>query len=213
MDAVALRTSPGAGLHRLPERNRDPMMSLWSSIWDRRATWHGLMALTLILGVLWIAASRVPGPADPAAAPPAPRTGFRAPDFTLTTLEGETVTLSDFKGQPVLINFWATWCPPCRAEMPAIQAAYERYAAQGLVVLGVDMAESPDVVAAFVQRFGIRFPIPLDRDEQVATQYRVRAIPTSFFVDREGVVRSTFTGPMNGPLIADRVSQILGEVP
>ena len=183
------------------------------SIWEQRATWYGLMASTLILGVFWILMSRVPGPADPTAAPPAPRTGFRAPDFTLTTLAGETVTLSDLRGRPVLINFWATWCPPCRAEMPAIQAAYERYAPQGLVVLGVDMAESPNVVAAFVERFGIRFPIPLDRDGRVATQYRVRAIPTSFFVDREGVVRSVFTGPMNTPLIEDRLSQILGEAP
>jgi thiol-disulfide isomerase/thioredoxin len=109
------------------------------------------MALTVLLSIAWILMSRVPGPIDPTAAPPAPRAGFRAPDFTLTTLDGETVTLSDLRGQPVLINFWATWCPPCRAEMPAIQAAYEQYAAQELVVLGVDMAESPQTVAGFVQ--------------------------------------------------------------
>lgn len=183
------------------------------SIWDRRATWHSLMALSLILSVAWILMSRIPEQSDPSAAPPAPRTGFRAPDFTLATLGGETVTLSDLQGQAVLINFWATWCPPCRAELPAIQAAYERYADQGLVVLAVDMAESPQTVAAFAQRFGLSFPIPLDRDGQVANQYRVRAIPTSFFVDREGVVRSVFTGPMNGPLIEDRLTRVMREVP
>ncbi|MFQ5855599.1 MAG: TlpA family protein disulfide reductase [Anaerolineae bacterium] len=195
---------------------------LQPSVWAQREAWHGLMALSLILGVVWILVSRIPGQTDPTAAPPAPRAGFRAPDFTLGTLDGETVTLSDLQGQPVLINFWATWCPPCRAELPAIQAAYERYGDQGLpvrgtqtglVVLAVDMAESADAVAAFAQRFGLGFPIPLDRDGQVATQYRVRAIPTSFFVDREGVVRSVFTGPMNGPLIEDRLAQVMREVP
>ena len=183
------------------------------TIWDRRPAWYGLMGLTLILSVAWIWLSRVPGPSDAAAAPPAPRAGFRAPDFTLATLDGQSVTLSELQGRPVLINFWATWCPPCRAELPAIQAAYDQYADQGLVVLGVDMAEPPDVVAAFVQQFGLRFPIPLDRDGEVATRYKVRAIPTSFFVDRQGIVRSVFIGPMNGPLIEDRLSQILTEVP
>jgi peroxiredoxin len=181
------------------------------SIWDHRHTWHGLMALTLILGAAWLLASRVQSVADPKTLAPAPQAGFPAPDFTLTTLDGETVTLSALRGRPVLINFWATWCPPCRAELPAIQSAYDRYADQGLVVLAVDMAEPPQTVAAFAEEFGLRFPIPLDRDGQVAAQYRVRAIPTSFFVDREGVIRSVFIGPMNGPLIDNRLAQILRE--
>lgn len=187
--------------------------TLQPSVWDRRTTWYGLMALSLILSVTWIMMSRVSEQADPSTAPPAPRAGFRAPDFTLATLDGETMTLSDLQGKAVLINFWATWCPPCRAELPAIQATYERYADQGFVVLAVDMAESPQTVATFAQQFGLSFPIPLDQDGQVAARYRVRAIPTSFFVDREQVVRSVFTGPMNGPLIEDRLSQILGEAP
>ena len=183
------------------------------SIWDRRGTWYGLMLLTLALGVVWILGSRAQvQPADAAAAQvAAPRAGFLAPDFTLTTLTGETISLSDLRGRPVFINFWATWCPPCRAEMPDIQAAYERYAGQGLVILGVNMAEPPGPVAAFVQEFGLTFPIPMDRDGRVATMYRIRAIPTSFFVDREGVIRSMFIGPMNGPIIEERLGQIMGE--
>lgn len=187
--------------------------SLQPSIWDRRATWHTLMTLSLILGTAWVMMSRISGQADPSMVPPAPRAGFRAPDFTLDTLDGESVTLSDLRGQAVLINFWATWCPPCRAELPTIQTAYDRHVDQGLVVLAVDMSESPQTVVAFARRFGLSFPIPLDRDGQVAAQYRVRAIPTSFFVDRESVVRSVFTGPMNRPLIEQRLSQILGEAP
>jgi cytochrome c biogenesis protein CcmG/thiol:disulfide interchange protein DsbE len=181
------------------------------SIWDHRRTWYGLMALTLILSVAWLLASRIQGTADPKTLVPAPQAGFLAPDFTLTTLEGETVTLSVLRGRAVLINFWATWCPPCRTELPTIQSAYDRYADQGLVVLAVDMAEPPQVVAAFAQKFALRFPILLDHDGEVAAQYQIRALPTSFFVDREGVIRSMFIGPMNGPLMDERLAQILGE--
>ncbi len=185
--------------------------TLQPTIWDSRRTWYGLIVLTLLLGIVWTLNSRVQDGTKPTASPPAPRTGFPAPDFTLATVDGQTVTLSELRGRPILINFWATWCPPCRAELPAIQATYERYADRGLVVLAVDMAEPPATVAAFAQELGLSFLIPLDQDGSVAEQYRVRAIPTSFFVDREGIVRSIFIGPMNEPIIEDRLRPLMGE--
>ena len=101
--------------------------------WDKKITWQTFMALLSVLSVAWIAVSRVP--VEAAAVrhdrPPLPRAGYPAPDFTLETLDGKTVTLSDLHGQVVLINFWATWCPPCRAEMPAIQQVYDEYRGRG----------------------------------------------------------------------------------
>ena len=97
----------------------------------------------------------VPAPAD---ATPAPLPDRPAPDFTLPTLDGTTVTLSELKGQVALINVWATWCPPCRAEMPTIQATYEQYREQGFTVLAVDLQEDPRTVAGFMREFKLTFP-------------------------------------------------------
>jgi len=167
-----------------------------------------LTALILIAGGGWIAATRV---ADPARAGriPAPRVSHPAPDFTLTTTDGETLTLSELKGKPVLLNFWATWCPPCRAEMPYIQAAHEAYKGAGLVVVAVDVQEGREKVSQFARELGLTFPLALDTTGQVGTTYQVRAFPTSFFIDREGIIRSTFTGPMTSPVLEERLRAIV----
>ena len=182
--------------------------------WDSRSTWRGLMILLLTLGVLWIAISRVP--AEAAALrhnrPPLPRSGYPAPDFTLETLEGKTVTLSDLNGEVVLINFWATWCPPCRAEMPAIQEVYEEYRDQGFTVLAVNQRESQGRVAAFMDELGLTFPVPLDREGRVSARYRVNALPTTFFVDRAGIIRDvTIGGPMARIFIESQITSLLAE--
>lgn len=174
--------------------------------------WFGMMAVAIVLGGAWILASRVPNSQDGVVSEgveTAPRKGFLAPDFTLTTLDGDTVRLSDLQGKPVLINFWASWCGPCRAEMPHIQAAYEGHADDGLVVLGVDQSESPPAVARFVEEFGLTFPVPMDSDGKVSAAYQARALPTSFFVDADGVIRETFTGPMSAGLIESLLERIL----
>jgi thiol-disulfide isomerase/thioredoxin len=120
------------------------------------------------------------------------RTGAPAPDFALSSLEGKTVHLSDFKGKPVIINFWATWCPPCRFEMPTLETIYQKYKDKGLVVLGVNTGERvrdaglPGRVQSYAQQLGIDFPIVLDTTDSVATLYRLRAYPTSYFVDASG---------------------------
>lgn len=133
----------------------------------------------------------------PTATPaPAPIVGAPAPDFTLTALDGQAVTLSALKGQVVLINFWATWCSPCRYEMPAIQKRYDAYKDQGLVVLAVDFDEAEDVVADFVRDMGLTFTVLLDPGGQVNEQYRVRGYPTTYVVDRAGMITRLHIGSM-----------------
>jgi len=137
------------------------------------------------------------------------KVGSPAPDFTLPTLGGGQVKLSDLKGRPVLINFWATWCPPCRYEMPAIEAMYQKYKEQGLVVIGVDVQEPENLVAAFVQQYGLTFTIALDSNGEVSSVYRVRAFPTTYFVNPEGVIQDMHRGAMNAGMIEGYLRRIV----
>lgn len=122
-----------------------------------------------------------------------PRVGKLAPDFTLLSLDGQDVSLSDFQGKPVLLTFWATWCPPCRAQKPYLIIAYNNFTDQGLVVLGVNIGESPSLVREYVARKGIPFSILLDTEE-VADLYQVGGIPATFLIDRQGIVQETRIG-------------------
>ena len=181
--------------------------------------WNLLFAGVLLAGSLFIVATRV-GPPGGAVAPPAPAAADTtpaplpdrpAPDFTLPILDGTTVTLSELKGQVALINVWATWCPPCRAEMPTIQAAYEQYRNQGFTVLAVNLQEDPRTVAAFMGEFSLTFPALLDTDGAVSQTYQAYALPSSFFVDRKGIIRAVYRGPMPRGVIAGTVEQLLQE--
>jgi cytochrome c biogenesis protein CcmG, thiol:disulfide interchange protein DsbE len=181
--------------------------------------WNWLFASVLILGSLFIVATRVrpeQSMAAPAAASdgvmvPAPLADHPAPDFTLSSLDGTKVVLSDLKGQVLLINVWATWCPPCRSEMPTIQAAYEQYHDQGFTVLAVNLQEDPSVVATFMREHLLTFPALLDADGQVSRGYEAVSLPSSFFVDRRGVIRAVYHGPMPRSIIAGTVEQLLRE--
>lgn len=115
--------------------------------------------------------------------------GAPAPDFTLQTLDGRTVSLADLRGRPVVVNFWASWCPPCRAEMPLLQAAYEKYQDQGIELLAVNLDESPVAIRTFTEPLGLTFPILLDQGARVTAQYKIIPLPTTFFIGRDGVVR------------------------
>ncbi len=132
-----------------------------------------------------------------------------APDFTLPTLDGETITLSDLRGHPLLINFWATWCPPCRQEMPAMQRVYERYRARGFIVLAVNFRERADQVRPFVEDLGLTFPVLLDETGRVAAQYQVIGLPSSYFVDAQGQVKTVRVGAMSEAFIEQQVQELL----
>jgi peroxiredoxin len=172
----------------------------------------GLIAL-LVAGLAWIYLTRAQDPAllvPPGQRPPSPQAGFPAPEFALVGMDGQTVRLADLKGQPVVLNFWATWCPPCQAEMPALQALTDAYAGRGVTVLGVNQAEGADQVRGFLQSKGIDFPVVLDADAGVSQAYRVRSLPTTFFIDREGVIDEiVIGGPLSRALLESKVQTLV----
>ena len=131
------------------------------------------------------------------------RQSVSARDFSLPLLlpaedaTGETVTLSNLRGKVVFLNFWATWCPPCRAEMPSMESLYNRYKDRGFEMLVVNCAEGDAVVRDFREDFNLTFPIPLDRDGRVSSSYGVQAIPTTFIIDKEGRIVVRFVGSLD----------------
>ncbi len=139
----------------------------------------------------------------------AARIGYLAPDFELNDYQGKPVRLSDFKGKPVFINFWATWCPPCRAEMPEIEAAYRKYQKDGLVVLGIDARENDGAVKKFVEDASFSWPMLMDYRGDQISNYGVVAFPTSFFIDRQGFIRASQVGGMDKRGIDERLAKIL----
>ncbi|MBT2581700.1 redoxin domain-containing protein [Planococcus sp. ISL-109] len=137
--------------------------------------------------------------------------GELAPDFKLTTLAGEEMRLSDYRGKAVILNFWATWCPPCRAEMPHMQDFYENQQANDLEVLAVNLTTEDSGLSdieSFVEEFGLGFPIPMDVDGEVGKLYQAFSIPTSYIIDREGRVRHKIVGPMDEEMMNGFIEEI-----
>lgn len=133
--------------------------------------------------------------------------GAPAPDFLLTAPNGELVALSDFRGKTVVLNFWATWCSPCRAEMPDLQAVFnERESEDDFAVVGVDFGEPTGAVQSFIDEFDLSFPIAIDSDLSVAKHYGVRGLPASFFIDAQGIVRAVHLGAVFGHLLPDGIA-------
>ncbi|MFC1995688.1 peroxiredoxin family protein [Chloroflexota bacterium] len=125
-----------------------------------------------------------------------PEVGYPAPDFTLSDLEGNRLRLSDLRGKVVFVNFWATWCPPCRVEMPEMEMVYQEYKDKDVVVLGVDILQPEDEVRQFVQEGGYSWTFVIDTTGEVAESYNIQTMPTSFFIDREGIIRAVNIGRM-----------------
>jgi len=137
--------------------------------------------------------------------------GNSAPDFELTTLDGKKVKLSDYQGKKVILNFWATWCPPCKAEMPHMQNYYEDFAEQENVeILAVNLTsgDSADKVDDFVRDYGLTFPIPMDVEGAVGQTFEAITIPTSYMIDTKGRIQNKIVGPMDDQMIEDFVSKL-----
>ena len=186
---------------------------------QRRRVWRGpwrsvilpLVVVGAIAGAIWWLDYRPDsevspydaryGPAEMPAALVSPgmtveaKAGSLAPDFLLATLDGGELRLSDLRGKGVIVNFWASWCAPCRKEMPQFVAAYDQYRGEGLEVVAVNVQESPSIIRPFVDDFGMKFPVVLDKRSSVSDSYRLSGLPMTYFIDREGVIRSVFQGP------------------
>lgn len=152
------------------------------------------LVLAVVGAFLSLAATQAPSGTGPTAARPFP--GFAAPAFTLRSLAGKPVSLASLRGKPVLLNFWASWCPPCREEMPRIEQL-QQAEGERVAIVGVDFREPAAVVQAFVARHGFTWTFLLDGEGSVTGAYDVRSFPTSFFLDQHGVIRQVYTGPMN----------------
>jgi len=163
-------------------------MKKFCPIWNvrrRPSMIRSVPALLLLLLACTVGAADLPplGHKMNSISPP-----LAAPDFTLPDMDGETHSLSEFRGKVVMLNFWATWCPPCRREMPSMQRLYEKYSERGLVVVAVNQFEDPDLVFEFTGRLSLEptFPILFDRESRVSEQYKVKGLPTTYLLDREG---------------------------
>lgn len=134
--------------------------------------------------------------------------GQVAPDFQLDTHEGESASLSDYRGQRVIVNFWATWCPPCRAEIPDFQKLYDNEDVEILAVNLTDTEESIEGVGAFVEEYEMTFPVFMDENGEVAGTYDVNAYPTSYMIDSDGYIEYIAKGAMNYDLMAQELEKM-----
>ena len=135
--------------------------------------------------------------------------GHLAPDFTLNTPDGQPISLADYRGQVVLVNFWATWCPSCIAEMPDYEAVYRRQGGDKFTVLGINLQEGEDRVAQFARGLGLSFPILLDQDGQVTIRdYQMVGMPGSVIIDRQGVIFYRHIGPMSGAVLTEKLDEL-----
>jgi cytochrome c biogenesis protein CcmG, thiol:disulfide interchange protein DsbE len=143
---------------------------------------------------------------------PSTDVGRAAPDFVLAMPEGGTLRLSDLQGKPVLVNFWASWCTPCRQEMPEIVKSYSAHRDEGLVVVAVDLQENAAQVVTFADEFGMTFPIVIDRNGGVGDAWRiggpVQGIPSSYFLDPSGVVQARVYGPLTPETLTENLAKI-----
>lgn len=137
----------------------------------------------------------------------AAKIGEPAPEFTLLDSGGNVVRLSDFRGKTVVMNFWATWCSPCRKEFPELIKLYNRNVDRGLVVLGVDLQESPDIVRSFLNEFGATYPVVIDTKGDVAARYRLLGLPTTYFIDGDGIVRAQHVGELTEAILAKKLGE------
>ena len=173
-----------------------------------RRWWFGVFFVTLTLGSVWLWNSRVPLAIVANTLAPEPAIGHPAPEFVLPTLTATEFALGEQNGMPIVLNFWATWCGPCRRELPALQAATERYAGQ-VQIVGVDQGEDPETVARYVDELGLTFVIPLDTEMTIGARYNIRGMPTTFFIDADGIIRRIWTGEMNSITLAEGIAEII----
>ncbi len=178
--------------------------------------WNLITLLILAAGVAWMWASRADPQTTTGGGIAAPVQGFQAPDFELNTLNSGSQQLAALRGKPVLVSLWASWCPPCKAEMPAFEKVYRQYTDQGFIVLAVNASNQDNLAdaRAFVEANGLTFPILLDTQGRVAQLYDLRSLPTSFFIGRDGIIRDIVVGgPISEAGLQIRVERLLKEAP
>ena len=134
---------------------------------------------------------------------------YPAPQLALTDLQGEPVTINDYRGNVILVNNWATWCPPCQSEMPEIQVYYQAHAEDGFVVIGIESGGSAEQVSAFIRQYDLTFPIWLDIQGAALEAFKNWNLPSTYIIDRNGIVRLSWTGEINQQTLEQYVTPLL----
>jgi peroxiredoxin len=167
--------------------------------------WIAAVAIAIAVLAVYFRGGGNPTPVGPAAL-----VGQQAPSFTVPRLGGGSGGLDAYRGRVVVMNLWATWCPPCRAEMPDLQRLYQTYRTRELVVLGVDQGESGSRAGAFANSLGIRYPILIDERQQYGRVYAALGMPTTIVIDRNGIVVRGYDGALSYDQMAAAVAPLVG---
>jgi len=205
-------TASAAGVDVLATRPAPPSPTLRRLRAVRALLWALVGVMTLVWlfyggGLESITAMFQPAPATVATAD----VGQPAPELRLPLVGGGEQDLATYRGRPVILNYWATWCEPCRAEMPVFERAQQQYREQGLVVLGVNFQERDEQILAFEKEVGVTFPSLVDRTGEVTRRWRATALPTTFLVDRQGIIRDVRVGPYTDEMLQSRLAKLLAE--
>jgi len=134
-----------------------------------------------------------------------------APDFTITGYDGQTVTLSDLRGKVVIINFWASWCPPCREEAAYLEQTWRKYEDRGVVFIGVDYVDTEKAALAYIAEFDITYLNGPDIGTRIAQAYNIKGVPETYYVDRNGTLRGVHIGPLTSPILDEKIDELLAE--
>ncbi|GAA0329775.1 redoxin domain-containing protein [Bacillus carboniphilus] len=137
--------------------------------------------------------------------------GSPAPDFKLPTIEGEAMRLSDYRGKKVILNFWATWCPPCKAEMPHMQNFYEKNKDKGVEIVAVNLTnldKGEERIKQFIEDYGLTFTVPLDVEGNIGIEFQAFTIPTSYIIDTNGVIQKKIIGPMDEEMMNNLIKNV-----
>ncbi len=141
-----------------------------------------------------------------------PRESGLAPDFSLTTFDGRTVQLEEFRGQVVIVNFWASWCPPCREEAAYLEQTWRKYQDQGVVFIGVDWVDTNKEALAYIKEFDITYLNGPDAGTHIADAYRIKGVPETFYVAKNGELRGVHIGPLQSPVLDEKIEELMKEV-
>lgn len=210
-------------MHLLPDQ--EPPIAP-GRVWQQRrsATVGGVCVASVVIVLALILLLRAPLPAPARAvtrvaaatttpAPAAPRVGHFAPPLTATTLSGAPARLATYRGDVVLLNFWYAACDPCRYEMPTLEHTYESDRSKGVVVLGVNTTDDSQSIAAFQQSVGITYPLVRDGTHASAAAYAVLGTPSSYLIDRQGVIRAVYVGPVHPATLSHDLAALLAGPP
>lgn len=189
---------------RLPDQGVSPIMSaqLAPSRPKRGWTWIAFVVVLALLGLLaWGLKRAQAGPIDEGL----------APDFSITGFDGRKATLSELRGQVVIVNFWASWCPPCREEAAYLEQTWRKYKDRGVVFIGVDYVDTEKEALAYIKEFDITYINGPDVGTRISQAYNIQGVPETFFVAKNGELRGVHIGPLKAPQLDEKIEELLAE--